>query len=77
LLFTITEAKQSGKENLAVHLLNYRKHPLVNVHIRYPGVKKLHLLSLTDGCDRIRKSTRSSEWVIPKLGVYSILAVED
>jgi hypothetical protein len=75
-LFTITEGAQSGKENFAVHLLNYRKHPLVNVRVRCPGVKKLHLLSLSPGCEQIRKGTKANEWVIPKLGVYSILAVE-
>jgi hypothetical protein len=76
-LFTITEGQQSGKGNFAVHLLNYRKHPLKNVRIRCPGAEKLHLLSLTAGCEQIRKGTKANEWIIPKLGVYSILAVED
>jgi len=77
MLFSITERVQSGKDNFAVHLLNYRKHPLVNVRVRCPGVKKLHLLSLSPGCEQIRKGTKANEWVIPKLGVYSILAVKD
>jgi hypothetical protein len=75
-LFSITERAQSGKDNFAVHLLNYHKHPLGNVRVRCPGVKKLHLLSLSPGCEHIRKGTKANEWVIPKLGVYSILAVE-
>jgi hypothetical protein len=76
-LFTITEREQSGEEYFTVHLLNYRKHPLVNVRVRGPGVKRLHLLSLTPGCEQIRKDTRANEWIIPKLGVYSILEVKD
>jgi hypothetical protein len=79
ILFTITESEgsQSAKKYFAMHLLNYRKHPLVNVRVRCPGVKKLHLLSLSPGCEQIRKGTRANEWIIPKLGVYSILAVKD
>jgi hypothetical protein len=76
-LFTITEGSQSGKKYFAVHLLNYRKHPLMNVRVRCPGVKKLHLLSLSPGCEQIRKGTKANEWIIPKLGVYSILSVND
>lgn len=75
-LFTITEGGQSGKKGFVVHLLNYQKQPLVNVRVRCPGVEKLHLLSLTPGCEQIRKDATGNEWVIPALGVYSMLVVE-
>lgn len=76
-LFTITEGGQSGKKGFVVHLLNYHKRPLVNVRVRCRGVKKLHLLSLTPGCEQTKKGTKTNEWIIQKLGVYSILVVED
>jgi hypothetical protein len=77
ILFTITEPDQSGSDGFVVHLLNYRKHPLENVHVRCPGGGKLNLLALTPGCDQIRKATADNEWIIPKLGVYSILVTAD
>ncbi|MHC4565709.1 MAG: hypothetical protein ACYTE3_08110 [Planctomycetota bacterium] len=73
-LFTIT---RTGDGSEAVHLLNYRKHPLENVRVRYPGGRKLRLLALTEGCDRIREGALRNEWIIPRLGVYSILVATD
>jgi len=73
-LFTVT---RSGDGSEAIHLLNYRKHPLENVRVRCSGSGKLRLLALTPGCDRIRKGPTRGEWIIPRLGVYSILVVED
>ena len=75
-LFTITEGKKSGRENFAVHLLNYRKHPLLNVRVRCAGAEKLNLLSLNPECEQIRKGAKVDDWVIPKLGVYTILEIE-
>ena len=72
-LFTITEGGQSDKHGFAVHLLNYQKRPVENVRVRCSGGEKLSLLALTPGCERIHKGTGGNEWVIPKLGVYSIL----
>ncbi|MHC4118248.1 MAG: hypothetical protein ACYSWO_12140 [Planctomycetota bacterium] len=70
-----TTRSQDGSS--AVHLLNYRKHTLENVRIRCSGGRKPRLLALTRGCDRIDKGPKPGEWIIPKLGVYSILIVED
>ena len=57
--------------------LNYRKHALDNVRVRCEGGGKLRLLALTTGCDRIKKGPTRGEWIIPKLGVYSILVAEN
>ncbi len=73
-LFTVT---QSGDGSFVVHLLNYRKHTLENVRVRCEGGGKLRLLALTQGCDRIIRGPTRGEWIIPRLGVYSILVAED
>jgi len=73
-LFTVT---RSGDGSEAIHLLNYRKHALDNVRVRCEGGGKLRLLALTTGCDRIKKGPMRGEWIIPKLGVYSILVAEN
>jgi len=73
-LFTVT---QSDDGSFVVHLLNYRKHALENVRLRYEGEGRLRLLALTPGYDRIRRGPARGEWIIPKLGVYSILMAED
>jgi len=73
-LFTVT---QSGDGSFVVHLLNYRKHALENVRVRCGDGGKLRLLALTPGCDQIRKGPTRGEWIIPRLGVYSILVAKD
>ena len=75
-LFTITEGGRSAKDGFVVHLLNYQKRPLENVRVRCFSGEKLNLLALTPGCERIDKQAGGNQWVIPKLGVYSILIVE-
>ena len=75
-LFTITEAKRPSGGGFVVHLLDYRKHVLENVRVRCSGGEELRLLALTPDCDRIIKGPTRDEWIIPRLGVYSILTVE-
>jgi hypothetical protein len=71
-LFTITEGSRPAGESFVVHLLNYQKRPLEDVRVRCPGGTKLKLLSLTPDCEHIDQRT-GADWVIPRLGVYSIL----
>ena len=73
-LFTVTQSADGG---FAVHLLNYLRHTLDNVLVRYEDGGRRRLLALTPGCDQIRRGPRHGEWIIPKLGVYSILVAED
>jgi hypothetical protein len=72
-LFTLTESSGATDGGFVAHLLNYQKAALENVRVRIPGRQRVQMLALTPGCDQITKSQTANEWVIPKLGVYSML----
>ena len=76
-LFTITKGSQTGEECFVVHLFNYQKQLLESVQVRYLSDKQLRLHALTPRCGQIGRGTIANEWIIPKLGVYSILVMED
>jgi hypothetical protein len=58
------------------HLLNYRKHPLKDVRIHCPAGRQLRMLALTPDCNRLQPGPKEGEWLIPSLGVYSMVVVE-
>ena len=75
-LFTTTRGAAQPKDGYVVHLLNYQKETLGNVRVRLSGAARPKLVALTPGCGQIEKGAADSEWVIPRLGVYSLLIVE-
>jgi hypothetical protein len=75
-LFTLTEKADGSQNGFTAHLLNYQKETLENVRVRVAGGGKVRLLALTPGCEEIREGDAPNEWIIPKLGVYSLLVVE-
>lgn len=72
-LFTITQAVGTSEGGFVVHLLNYQKEPLSNVRVRCASAAIPKMVALTLGCGTIEKAGGEGEWVIPKLGVYSML----
>jgi hypothetical protein len=75
-LFVLTQGAGVKPGGFVAHLLNYRKHPLTDVRIRCPAGKQVHLLALTPGCNRIQSGRQDGEWLIPSLGVYSLVIVD-
>jgi hypothetical protein len=76
ILFTLTRHAGAGEGEYVVHLLNYLKTPQKDVRIRCPGASGIKVISLTGGCDRIGRGETEGEWVVPSLGLYSILLVK-
>lgn len=74
ILFTVTEPK-SAAGTTVVHLMNYLKHPVEDVRVHCPAAQEMQLFALTPGCDRILEGIEPQEWVIPKLGVYSMIVI--
>lgn len=72
-LFTLTKSAEARDGAFVAHLLNYQKQTLENVRVRIPGKQSVQLISLTPNCDTIRKSNTADEWIIPNLGVYTML----
>jgi len=72
--FTLTE--KPGESGFCAHLLNYLKFPLDNVRISCAGAQQPRLLSLTPECDGIVRGGSQGEWLIPRLGVYSIVVAK-
>ena len=75
-LFTLTEHPHETQFRFVAHLLNYAKTPRENVRLRCPGATNLTILSLTPGCDQILRGEQPDEWVIPRLGLYSLVLVQ-
>jgi len=74
-LFTLTEPVEARDGGYVAHLLNYQKETLENVRVRIPGKQSVELIALTPGCDAITKSNTADEWILPRLGVYTMLVV--
>jgi len=75
-LFTLTEGAGTTPEGFVAHLLNYRKRPVENLHLRCAEDRRPVLHALTPGCDAIAPGNRPGEWVIPRLGVYSLVVLD-
>jgi hypothetical protein len=74
-LFTVTKPRDGEEKKLIVHVMNYRKHPLIDVRLRCPPAKAVSLRSVAPDCSRIQPASAPGEWLVPKLGVYSILVL--
>ncbi len=75
-LFTLTRHPDSAESHYVAHLLNYAKTPRRNVRLRCPGAANVKILALTSGCDTIVPGKQPGEWIIPSLGLYSMVLVE-
>src|SRR5581483_6387659 len=74
-LFTTTRTDDRSAP-MVIHLLNYHQAPLANVHLRLPAGARPRLEALTPGGEQLLKGSAEGEWVIPKLGVYSLVIVD-